>query len=89
MVFDTKATPVLRADDISSILKAVQSMGGGTSIKAIGELVRVPALPAVWITDAYTGDGWPTPHTAAEVWMVYGDAPNPPTGVTIRVSDTT
>jgi hypothetical protein len=67
------------------IVKAVSDKGGGTAIAAAGRACRLPHLPAVWVTDAYTGDGWPPAHTNNEVWCVYGDGPTPPTGVTIRI----
>lgn len=88
VVFDSKWTKPIPFTRPDQIMEALQKMGGGTCIKAVGEAMRDPERPAIWITDAYTGDGWPSPHSHSEVWCVFGGGPNPPNGVTLRIDHT-
>lgn len=85
VVFDTSWSEPIPVTDVLQITKAVRERGGGTHIRAAGIACRAPHLPAVWFTDAETGDGWPPAHTQNEVWCVYGGAANPPRGITIRI----
>jgi hypothetical protein len=85
VVFDSRPSNYIPANDIKTILDTLKSFGGGTSIKEVGEKVRLDHMPAVWLTDACTGDGWPRKHTQHEVWCVYGGAASPPNGITIRI----
>lgn len=59
-----------------------QCSGGGTSFQA-GAKLRRPGVPSVWLTDGYTGDGWPEPHDSDEFWVISTDVV-PPHGVRIQ-----
>lgn len=85
-VFDTEASEPIPITDIKRIVETCKRMGGGTHIKGVGEAHR-DERPAIWITDAYTGDGWPRKHTTTEVWCVWGKGPTPPNGVTIHIPE--
>lgn len=56
--------------------------GGGTSFMA-GAALRRPGVPVVWLTDGYTGDGWPEEHDADELWVITTSV-EPPHGVRIQ-----
>jgi len=56
--------------------------GGGTLIAQVGEERSVG--PAIWLTDAYSADGFPAAHLDIEIWIVAGEAQAPPNGITIR-----
>ncbi len=55
---------------------------GGTSFMA-GAATRITGIPVVWITDGYTGDGWPAPHDSDEFWVINTDV-QPPHGIRIQ-----
>jgi hypothetical protein len=59
--------------------------GGGTSFQA-GARKRRLGIPTVWITDGYTGDGWPEPHDTDEFWIINTDVVAPH-GTTIHVEE--
>ena len=76
VVFDGTASDPMPATAHGAIVAAVSARGGGTAIRATSAL-RQRGQPAVWLTDAESGDGWPDPHSAPEVWCVVGGAPVP------------
>lgn len=84
IVFDSTPSDPIPVGLPNDIVAAVKAKGGGTSIKATGEACREPGIAAVWLTDGYTGDGWPSRHTTHEVWCVTSTDVTPPNGVTIR-----
>lgn len=55
---------------------------GGTRFH-VGASKRISGVPTVWITDGYTGDGWPEPHDADEFWVINTDV-QPPHGIRIQ-----
>lgn len=55
---------------------------GGTQFHK-GASKRRPGVPCVWITDGYTGDGWPQPHDSDEFWVINTDV-IPPHGIRIQ-----
>lgn len=59
-----------------------ESQSGGTQFMK-GASRRRPGVPCVWITDGYTGDGWPKAHDTDEFWVINTDVV-PPHGIRIQ-----
>lgn len=87
IIFDSTPSAMIPITDVASIVAACKSKGGGTCIKYTGEKCR-DHRPAIWITDGYTGDGWPSKHVTTEVWCVWGQGPTSPNAsVTIHIPE--
>jgi hypothetical protein len=78
VIFDSYWTDYIPITDHATIMAKVKEMGGGTTIRAVGQAYKHDPRPRVWITDGYSGDGWPDPHTAADIWCVWDQGPTPP-----------
>lgn len=85
IVFDTEPSAPIACTNVAEIVRACKAKGGGTHIKQTGEKCR-DHRPAIWITDGYTGDGWPSKHSTTEVWCIWDNGPTSPNAsVTIRI----
>ena len=69
VVFDHKCSGPIPAYDQTAIFATIQAMGGGTCIAGAGTS-RDLQRPAVWLTDGYSGDGWPAVHSDLEIWVI-------------------
>jgi Putative metallopeptidase domain len=63
---------------------AAECPSGGTQFH-VGAALRRTGVPVVWITDGYTGDGWPEPHDSEELWVITTEV-EPPHGIKIKVN---
>lgn len=63
---------------------AAECPSGGTQFHA-GAALRRSGVPVVWITDGYTGDGWPEPHDVEELWVITTEV-EPPYGTKIKAT---
>lgn len=77
VVFDHKYLPPVPAKNAEAICKSIRQSGGGTGIAKVGNEMRPSGIPVVWLTDCESGDGFPEPHDAMEIWCVHGNAKNP------------
>lgn len=84
VVFDDGWGDPLPVSDPSAVLAEVKRRGGGTAIRRVGQAMRVPSVTAVWLTDGYSGDGWPDEHDGPEVWVINNTEATPPRGVVVR-----
>jgi len=86
VVFDHKTSGIIPAYDQNAIFAQIEQMGGGTCIAGAGA-ARDPSRPAVWLTDGFSGDGWPEVHSDIEIWVISQGGQKPPREIIIDMVD--
>ena len=71
---------------VSQAQRCIEDCNSGGTQFHKGASKRRPGIPCVWITDGYTGDGWPDPHDSDEFWVINTDV-EPPHGIRIQSKD--
>lgn len=84
VIFDAEVASPVSIADYKKVIETVSHKGGGTLIAKAGE-AREAGRPVIWLTDGFSADGFPEPHSDLEIWVVPIDGEAPKGQIVVRM----